>query len=242
MEVSAKTDVGKARDNNQDYYYVQNEGDVKLYILADGMGGYTGGEIASKLAVESVKKYIEENFEENIKKHVKIEEILEQVTQYANKVVYEKAKSSKDLEEMGTTLEICLIYKNEAYFSHIGDSRVYIIKEKQIMQLTKDHSYVQKLVNDGTITKEEAKNHPKKNMLLNALGCTEVSKPDILTKKIKNVDYIVICSDGLTNMVEEDRILQIINENGVEATSILIEEANKQGGYDNITIIIIAKK
>ena len=123
--VFAKTDIGKARDINQDYYYISKENSIpRLYILADGMGGYRGGEIASKLAVESAQKYIENNFSDNIKEKEEILKLIGNAVEYANMVVYEKSKEIKELEGMGTTLEVCLIYNNKAYIGHVGDSRI----------------------------------------------------------------------------------------------------------------------
>lgn len=140
---------------------------------------------------------------------------------------------------MGTTLEVCLIYNNKAYIGHIGDSRIYRIRSTFIRKLTKDHSYVEQLVTDGTITKEEAINHPKKNMLVKALGCTPYVEPDVMVKGFLNHDVILICSDGLTNMVKEQEIYDYVKEDINNATDKLVQRANEMGGYDNITVIVI---
>lgn len=170
MRAFAKTDVGKAREINEDYYYISKEEDsIKVYILADGMGGYNGGEVASKLATTTALSYIQSNFETLPKEKEEILNLVRSAMEYANMVVYEKANQNKELEGMGTTLEVCLIYNNKAYIGHVGDSRVYRIRKELIRKLTHDHSYVQKLVKDGTITQEEANHHPKKNMLMKAL-------------------------------------------------------------------------
>lgn len=170
MRAFAKTDVGKAREINQDYYYISNPEDkVQVFILADGMGGYNGGEIASKLATTTALSYIQSNFESIPKDREEILKLVKSAVEYANMVVYEKANSDKELKGMGTTLEVCLIYNNKVYIGHVGDSRVYRIRKEFIRKLTHDHSYVQKLVKDGTITQEEANHHPKKNMLMKAL-------------------------------------------------------------------------
>ena len=163
IKAYAKSDIGKLRESNQDYYYISNSLDeVQLYILADGMGGYNGGEIASKLAVQTAKSYIENNFKEIEKDRDSIIQLVASSMEYANMVVYEKSKESKELEGMGTTLEICLIYNNRAFIGHVGDSRIYRIRKEFMRKLTQDHSYVQKLVKDGTITQEEATHHPQK--------------------------------------------------------------------------------
>lgn len=171
MKIYADTDIGAVRKMNQDAYYISEEDDnYKLCILADGMGGYTGGEVASRLACISAAKYIKKNFE-NDKIYVKEEilELIKEAMKEANNVVYEKSRQEEDLEQMGTTLEVCLIYNNRAYIGHIGDSRIYRIRQGIMRKITTDHSYVQKLVKDGTITKEEALTHPKKNMLMKAI-------------------------------------------------------------------------
>ena len=164
MRVLVKTDVGKARDLNEDSYYVpQEEDDLKLFIVADGMGGYNGGEIASSLAIKAAKSYIETNFISTPKDRESIAELIKSGMQYANMVVYEKSKEDQALKGMGTTMEICFLYENKMYIGHIGDSRIYRIRKHIIRKLTNDHSYVETLVKDGKITREEAKTHPNKN-------------------------------------------------------------------------------
>ena len=238
--VFAKTDIGKAREINQDYYYISDDTEIpQLYILADGMGGYKGGEIASSLAAESAARYIKSNFSSNLIEKEEILKLVENAVEYANMVVYEKSKEVEELEGMGTTLEICLIYNNKAYIGHVGDSRIYRIRKEVIRKLTKDHSYVQQLVEDKKITREEAKIHPKKNMLTKALGCTPYVEPDLRARNFEKGDIFIMCSDGLTNMVEEKRIYELVKENINEAADKLISEANLAGGYDNITVIII---
>lgn len=235
----ATSDVGKAREINEDYFYISYPDDeIQLFILADGMGGYNGGEVASKLAVTSAKNYILSNFEKNNSDKDTIL-VGKDSSQYANMVVYEKAKENPELSKMGTTLDICLIYQSKAFISHIGDSRIYRIRKDFMRKLTKDHSYVQQLIDEGKITKEESLKHPKKNMLMKALGCTPFIEPDAMIKGFIKEDVILMCSDGLTNMVSEERIKQIIKENPTDATKLLVQEANDNGGNDNITAIII---
>lgn len=240
MRAFAKTDVGKARDMNQDYYYISGpEEPLKIYILADGMGGYNGGEIASKLATTTALSYIQSNFENTPKEREDILKLVKSAMEYANMVVYEKSKEQKELEGMGTTLEVCLIYNSKLYLGHVGDSRIYRLRGEFFRKLTHDHSYVQKLVKDGTITQEEADHHPKKNMLMKALGCTAFVEPDVTVKGFIKDDIILICSDGLTNMVEEQEIYNILKKEGTLAAEKLVEKANENGGYDNITAIVI---
>lgn len=241
MKIYAETDIGMVRSMNQDAYYISEEDDnYKLCILADGMGGYTGGEIASRLACVAAAKYIKENFNcEKTETKEEIMEIVKKAMEYANDVVYEKSKEAVELEQMGTTLEVCLIYNNRAYIGHIGDSRIYRIRQSIMRKITVDHSYVQKLVKDGTISKEEAITHPKKNMLMKALGCEEEIEPDVMVKGFNEKDIILMCSDGLTNMISEQEIYNIVEQDVQNATGNLIKKAKELGGYDNITVVII---
>lgn len=236
----AKTDIGKVREINQDYYYISSpEDSIRLYILADGMGGYKGGEVASKLATESARNYIYDNFGQTEKQRDDILKLVKDAMIYANMVVYEKSKQEKDLASMGTTLEVCLIYNNKAYTGHIGDSRIYRIRKGIMRKLTKDHSYVQQLVEDGTITREEANIHPKKNMLTKALGCTPYVEPDIRARNFEKSDILIMCSDGLSNMVKDEEICKTVISSPSTATEELVKKANESGGYDNITVVII---
>ena len=240
IKAYAKSDVGKVREINEDAFYISNSLDeVQLYMLADGMGGYNGGEIASKLAIQSAKNYIENNFKEIEKDKDSIIQLIGSSIEYANMVVYEKAKENKELSVMGPTLEICLIYNNRAFIGHVGDSRIYRIRKEFMRKLTQDQSYVQKLVKDGTITQEEAAHHPQKNMLMKALGCNAFVEPDVMVKGFLKDDILIMNSDGLTNLVSQEEIFKEAKKNIEQATKNLVQMANDNGGYDNITVIII---
>ena len=240
MKGFAKTDVGKAREMNQDYYSIpSSESDLQLYILADGMGGYNGGEIASRLAAETTKNYIQNNFKKIEHDKEAILKLVKDAMEYANMIVYEESKKDENLQGMGTTLDVCFIYNSKIYIGHVGDSRIYLIKKDIARKITKDHSYVQQLVEDKKITREEAEHHPKKNMLLKALGCTSYVEPDIRARNLEKDDILLMCSDGLTNMVEESKIYEVVRENKEKAPEILVNLANNAGGYDNITVITI---
>ena len=240
MQVFAKSDIGRERQLNEDFYYASADTDkIKLFILADGMGGYNGGEVASKLSVESIRKYVYKNLDATIADEEYIKELLTEALKYANKVVFSESKGSESLNGMGTTTDCCLIFKRKLYIAHIGDSRVYRIRNDYMRKLTKDHSYVQQLLDEGKISKEEAIVHPKKNMLLKALGCTEEIEPDIIVKNFQKDDILVMCSDGLSNMLSEEDIKNIIKEDINVAAEGLVEKANDNGGLDNITVIIV---
>lgn len=241
MKVFTKTDVGMARSMNQDSFLVSedNNNGLNLYILADGMGGYKGGEIASKVAITAVSKYIIEKFDEIQKDKQSILNLVEDSIEFANSAIYEESEQDAELQDMGTTLEVVLIYKNKVYIGHIGDSRIYRIRKNKMKKITTDHSYVEKLIQDGDITREEAYNHPKKNLLIKALGTDEEACPDMIYTVLNKNDVIIICSDGLTNMLRDGEILEVVREQNEECAEILVEEANLAGGLDNITVIVI---
>ena len=240
IKAYAKSDKGNVRETNEDYFYISNSLDqIQLFLLADGMGGYNGGEIASQLAIQTAKNYIENNFKDIEKDRDSIIQLLGSSMEYANMVVYEKAKENPELQGMGTTLEICLIYNNKAYIGHVGDSRIYRVRKQFIRKLTQDHSYVQKLVKEGTITKEQAEHHPQKNMLMKALGCNAFVEPDVMVKGFLKDDILIMCSDGLSNMVDQQTIYEMASKNIEQATKDLVQLAKDRGGYDNIKVVII---
>ena len=241
IKAYAKSDVGKVRDMNQDAYYISDSLDeVQLYMLADGMGGYKGGEIASNLAVKTAKNYIENNFKDIPKDRDSIIQLVGSSMEYANMVVYEKSKESKELEGMGTTLEICLIYNNKVFIGHIGDSRVYRIRKEFMRKLTQDHSYVQKLVKDGTITQEQAAHHPQKNVITRALGSEKVVEADIYPISIGPGDTLLLCSDGLSNLVPEEEISAVLRDSDEPETACrdLLDLALSRKAPDNVTIVV----
>ena len=240
IKAYAKSDVGKVRELNEDSFYISDSLDeIQLYILADGMGGYKGGEVASKLAIQSAKNYIESNFKQIEKDKDSIIQLVGSSVEYANMIVYEKSKENDELNGMGTTLDVCLIYNNRVFIGHVGDSRVYRIRKEFMRKLTQDHSYVQKLVKDGTITKEEAVHHPQKNMLMKALGCNAFVEPDVMVKGFLKDDILIMNSDGLTNLVSQEEIYREAKKDIEQAPKELVNLANEKGGYDNITVIII---
>ncbi len=244
MRFCGLTDKGIKRENNEDYIYIPNETEpIKLFILADGMGGANAGEEASKIATKVARNYIKTHFIEIERTKENLEKLVKDAMKEANREVLKQSKENKDYAGMGTTLIVVLIYRGRIYIGHIGDSRVYRIRKNIFRQLTKDHSYVQSLVKAGEITEEEAKSHPQKNVLLKVLGCEEPIRPDIITKGFVKGDIILICSDGLSNLVDDQYIYEIIMKNIYDvnvACKKLIDKANSNGGQDNISAIIIA--
>ena len=243
MQYYGKTDIGMHRKENQDRIEIPNEkNNFKLFIVADGMGGANAGGVASQMAIEYVKNSIIDGIEKTGYERDKLEELLRKAIVDANRYVYNKSKGNSEYEGMGTTISVALVVKNKVYIGHIGDSRIYRIRKHIMRQLTKDHSYVQELLRNKTITREEAENHPQKNILLKVLGCEPEIEPDIMVKGFIKDDILLLCSDGLTNMIDKDDIHEMISDgkhNLKETCTNLISCANNNGGYDNISVILI---
>lgn len=243
MQYYGKTDIGMHRKENQDRIEIPNEkNNLKLFIVADGMGGANAGGVASQMAIEYVKNSIIDGIEETGYEREKIEELLRKAIVDANKYVYNKSKANSEYAGMGTTISVTLVVKNKVYVGHVGDSRIYRIRKHIMRQLTKDHSYVQELLRSKTITKEEAENHPQKNILIKVLGCEPNIEPDVMVKGFVKDDVLLLCSDGLTNMIDKDDIHEMISKgkhNLKETCNSLISRAKDNGGYDNISVILI---
>lgn len=244
MEIFAKSDLGKSRDINEDAIYVPEEDlGINLFILADGMGGYRGGDVASGLAVTAARSYILNNYEITFEDKDDILSLVNGSIEYANMLVSDKAKQDKKLNKMGSTLEVLLIIKNNAYIGHVGDSRIYLIRNRKIEKLTTDHSYIQKLIKDGKITKEESTTHPDKNMITKAIGTEIVVEAELIHKRLNKGDIIILCSDGLTNLVSDEQILELVLDSFDEdIAEKLIDKANELGGTDNVSVIVVKNK
>jgi protein phosphatase len=234
MNVICKTDKGMKRELNEDYVLTLKGNDYQLLIVADGMGGHNAGEIASKLASMTVRDYVFDAYNNTKDK----EELLRIAISKANEAVYSKAQENKNLTGMGTTMTSILITGINAYFGHVGDSRAYIIAENGIRKITQDHSLVQELIDNGSITESEAINHPQRNLITRAVGTEKNVNIDTGCEKIEKVDVILLCSDGLTNYISNDEILEIVKQKKSEAVEELINIANERGGSDNISIIL----
>lgn len=235
MKVVSATNVGNYRKNNEDSYYVNES--KNLYVLADGMGGHLAGERASKMATEIIGQDFAKDIE--IKSIDDAIEILSSSIRDANKKIFESSQENEDYRGMGTTLSSGLILGDVLIYSNIGDSRIYRINE-EMEQITQDDSFVNYLIEIGEITEEEAKNHPKKNVLTKAMGTTSDIEVIVNTLDIKDKDVFLFCSDGLTNMVSDEEIFKIVKENSPEeARDMLLDLALKNGGMDNITFILV---
>ena len=243
MQYYGITDIGMQRKENQDRIYIPEiNDDTKLFIVADGMGGANAGGVASSMAIEYVKQLILEKFDEVKEDRILLQDLIKDAIVGANKYIYEKSLENEQYSGMGTTIVVAIVYKGKVFIGHVGDSRIYRIRKHIIRQLTKDHSYVQILVQNGTITREEAENHPQKNMLVKALGCEETVEPDVMVKGFLKGDILLMCTDGLTNMIKVNEIYEeVVNgkEDLVSTCNNLISHSKKNGGYDNISVILI---
>ena len=231
-KAEAGTHTGNVRAGNEDCFF--SDDDIGLWLVADGMGGHKGGEVASQMTVS----HITDAFKQ-ADKAVKPIEFLEKSIQRANQLVVKKGKENKELEGMGTTIVCILMTNNIAHIAHVGDSRLYIFRYNKPYFVTKDHSVVQDLLDKGLITAKEAENHPNKNRILQAIGTGNIT-PSITIEKLYKGDSILLCSDGLTGEVKVNNIYSVIKANEpVVAAKRLIARANKNGGSDNITAIVI---
>ena len=236
MKIISNSDIGMVRKENQDAYWVYQADDKTcLAVVCDGMGGARGGQQASTLAVQSVKDYVARNgLTEKPKK------LFEKIVSFCNANVFATAKSNEDLIGMGTTLVLALICGDTVFFANIGDSRAYHITNGSIRQITKDHSAVQELVDSGHITERQAKLHPNKNVITRAIGIEENITFDFFEEKLQHGDIILLCTDGLSNYVDENEIQFETSGGEFEGlTSRLIDLANSRGGTDNITVAAI---
>ena len=226
MRMYGATDIGLVRATNQDNFYIDKS--AKWAVVADGMGGHNGGETASAMTVEEIKKSMQQG--------VGLKESIEN----ANALVYRESIENFTLMGMGTTAVVCEIVGATANIAHVGDSRAYIYSKGELKQVTKDHSIVQQLIDCGTITEEQAMYHPQRNLITRAVGTEKNILVDYTSVDIAEGDYILICSDGLSSYVEEEKIVDILaNSKTSEVVSKLIEEANNSGGKDNVTVVVM---
>ncbi len=237
MKTFSITDVGQLRETNQDYFYTSENpvGNLpNLFIVADGMGGHNAGDYASQYTVEQIVDVVSKSKETDPAKIIK--EGIEQ----ANSMLLERANEDIARKGMGTTVVVLSITDNRLVIANVGDSRLYIINDS-IRQITKDHSYVQEMVRMGEIDAEMAKDHPDKNIITRAIGVGKEVTIDFFEEEVTHGDFILMCSDGLTNMVEDDAIKSIIlgQRDIAEKAEKLVETANRNGGKDNITVVVI---
>ncbi len=228
MKMYGATDIGLVRATNQDNFYIDKSG--KWAVVADGMGGHNGGETASAMTVEEIKKSMSQGIG------------LKEAIENANALVYQKAAENPQLLGMGTTAVLCEVLNDRVNIAYVGDSRAYLFRDGSMRQLTKDHSIVQQLIDSGTITEEQAKYHPQRNLITRAVGTERTIEVDTVTEEFLEGDSLLVCSDGLSSYVDEDEILNILKTGkSSEIIVSLIDAANNAGGKDNVTAVLIRR-
>lgn len=246
------TDIGRKRQRNEDSYLVNDK--IGLYIVADGMGGHAGGEFASKIAVSTVEEIIrgEDRVKSNVPTNSYLDanqqsevegqeqERLKDAINRAGNMIVRRAFEDPELKGMGTTSTVMFISNERAYIAHVGDSRAYCVRDGEIIQITEDHSLVHEQLKSGLITEEEAKTHQLKNIITRSVGVQEEVEVDTVVWKIQVGDSYLLCSDGLSNMMQDEEMQEIITKNDVEqGARELVDLANQRGGEDNITLILL---
>lgn len=238
MKFYAITDIGRKRELNEDYIYTSGQpiGALpNLFIVADGMGGHKAGDYASMHTVDRFVEVIRELGEEH-----GVQDAINEAVTAANAYIYQRSRENSNLSGMGTTLVLATCISNEAIVANIGDSRLYLVNDA-MTQITRDHSLVEEMVTLGGIDREMARNHPDKNIITRAVGVKEKVAADFFEVELTKGDKLLLCSDGLTNMLRDEEIYQIIQENKEleQAAKALIDAANENGGRDNIAVVLV---
>ena len=241
MQIFSKTDRGRVRTDNQDAYFAGKITDDAVFaVVCDGMGGANAGNVASELAVRHISEYVIRSYRDGMDM-TDTEKTLKNAIVSANISLYDKAVNNTELAGMGTTAVAAFVKDGTAVIAHVGDSRIYLVNG-EIKQLTRDHSVVQSLIESGKITPEDAKVHPRKNVITRALGAEENVAVDSDCLNLSNGDTLLLCSDGLTNFLDDKDILKVFQNNDISAVAErLVEEANENGGGDNITVVTVTK-
>ncbi|MCI7205983.1 MAG: Stp1/IreP family PP2C-type Ser/Thr phosphatase [Clostridiales bacterium] len=245
MIYNCDSHVGKVRKNNEDYCMgeiIQTEDDcIGIFALADGMGGHKKGEVASKIAVDSIIDFLKENILKSCGiKMDYLDDVIKQGYNYANQKIFDKVSEDSSCEGMGTTLVVAVIYKDDMIMANVGDSRGYLLHNDEFRRITRDHSVVEELVNANLITEEEARVHPRRNQITRAMGAEEIIIVDIFREKVEKGDMILLATDGLTGCVGDEDIKNIIKQDKdiKEICEDLINQANDNSGKDNISVIL----
>ena len=255
IEASGRTDVGKKRTSNEDSFVILP--DQGLFVVADGMGGHAAGEVASRLAVESIERHIsggsaaeDSTLPSSMQTPpspresqlpIPARKVLNAI-RLANQEIVRSVRKDHSRRGMGTTVVIAYIQGNRAYIGSVGDSRAYLARDEEIMQLTCDHTFVNEQVMAGTLTSSEAKRHPARNILTRAVGSQDIVEPDLVEQELEQGDRLLLCSDGLTTMLDDADILKTLlrHPNDLEGgCRALIEAANERGGDDNVTVVLV---
>ncbi|HHX1802290.1 TPA: Stp1/IreP family PP2C-type Ser/Thr phosphatase [Enterococcus faecalis] len=239
MEINVQSDVGRKRNTNQDYANVfENQQHITFAVLADGMGGHQAGDVASQMAVNNLGESWSNASVDSAEKSA---QWLIQAIQKENEKIYERGQLKPEYLGMGTTVVGAILLPDSFVLANVGDSRAYLVRDQHMLQLTEDHSLVNELVKSGEITREMAANHPRKNVLTRSLGMPGTVEVDVTNHEWLPNDYLLLCSDGLTNMVSETKILEILETSDPLESKLsqLVAQANEAGGLDNITVLVI---
>ena len=238
-----KSDVGRVRSNNEDSFWICNErigAFANVYVVADGMGGHNAGEIASAKSINFFQKQLRQSTAKQAMDEKGKEALLVQAVEAANEGVYALSVDNLAQNGMGTTFTVCSVENGTLYYAHIGDSRLYVLTDSEIRQITEDHTFVNEMVKLGELTPAQARNHPKRNMLTRALGTETDALVDSGWFALPDNAKVLLCSDGLTTMLSDNEILQYAGTGKAEEImNKLIETANARGGFDNVSVIII---
>lgn len=238
--MASVSDMGRVREVNEDSFCcTELSSGISLMIVADGMGGHNAGEVASGIAVRTLSQYLLERASEGMSGD-QLAEVLQEGIQKANSDIYASSLGKSEYSGMGTTVTSAVISYDRMVVGHVGDSRAYILKDGRLKRITRDHSLVEELVMNGTITEEQAMHHPQKNIITRALGVDGIVDIDIQRVDIRAGDTVLLCTDGLTNMLEEDRIERVLvqTQNPDDAAHRLVQMANEAGGQDNVTVLL----
>jgi len=248
IEIHGGSDRGLIRENNEDSiaYSLYERASIALAIVADGVGGHEGGEVASRLIVDSIKEYVRNAVLQATSGGGYSELWMEQVTlnaiQNSNIEVINQQQQDKNISNMASTLVSLLIKNDRMILAHVGDSRCYLLREAQLTQLTKDHTIAQRMLDEGAITKEQYRTSPYHHVLSRAMGIEKVVRADVIHNEIEDKDIYLLCSDGLTNCLTDKQIIEIIKSknNLQECVEELIAKANDEGGIDNISVVLVS--
>ena len=234
MAATLRTDIGRLRRQNEDAAWFDE--DRAVFAVADGMGGHLAGEVASRMAIEAVQRMAKDNDVPGIA-------ALRDAVAGAHETILTHAQSLIECAGMGTTLSVLWLSRNYAYIAHVGDSRIYRLRAGSLSQITQDHSLVEELVRAGLITREQARTHPRRNIITRALVTHGENEPDLLVTDVQDGDLFLLCTDGLTGMVTDAQIERILLESDMEAAAdALLAAALDAGGRDNVTLILCARK
>ena len=244
VTIKAATDIGKVRDHNEDSFLTLGgksspRGFDALLVVADGMGGHAAGEVASQMTVDGIKRMLaSEDLESPDLEGNAFGAFLGKVLESVNQEVWE-AGQTPEKQGMGTTCTLAAIRGDQFFLAHIGDSRAYLLRDGELHQVSTDHSWVEEAVAMGTLTREEARVHPNRNVITRAIGLDQQVKVDTSSMPLANGDLILLCSDGLNSMIPDDEIERILKESAPkQVCQALIDAANGQGGHDNTTVVV----